>query len=274
MKISDILPGPDARISYDEFVAELFKLRSSLSSPVERRSASRYYVIGDIHGDLITFRRILERIGEIGDDEVLITLGDYGDRGPYQVETWIGISALKQVLRDRYVPLRGNHEPDAESVPYPHDITDKLRERFGSEKSEMAYAELFNTFQVLPLVFLGDDFIALHGGFPIHPFSLDNENEVRRSAHEILWNDPFEGLGFMPSPRGIGFLFGKDITVKWLTLNSKRFLIRGHEPAEGYKLNHDGLVITVFSRIGEPYFNRTAAMAVIEGGNVSFELFY
>ena len=256
MKISDLLPGPDARISYDEFVAELFKLRSSLSSTVERRSASRYYVIGDIHGDLITFRRILERIGEIGEDEVLITLGDYGDRGPYQIETWTGISALKQVLRERYVPLRGNHEPDAASVPYPHDITDKLREKFGDERGEMAYAELFNTFQALPLVFLGNDFIALHGGFPIHPFSLDNENEVRRSAHEILWNDPFE-----------------DITVKWLTLNSKRFLIRGHEPAEGYKLNHDGLVITVFSRIGAPYFNRTAGMAVIEGENISFELF-
>jgi protein phosphatase len=37
-------------------------------------------------------------------------------------------------------------------------------------------------------------------------------------------------------------------------------LIRGHEPAElGYKINHAGKVLTLFSRKGEPYFNSRGA---------------
>ncbi|MFX1301640.1 MAG: serine/threonine protein phosphatase, partial [Promethearchaeota archaeon] len=36
--------------------------------------------------------------------------------------------------------------------------------------------------------------------------------------------------------------------------------IRGHEPADvGYKINHDGRVLTLFSRKGEPYFNSQGA---------------
>jgi protein phosphatase len=37
-------------------------------------------------------------------------------------------------------------------------------------------------------------------------------------------------------------------------------LIRGHEPCEeGFKLNHDGKVLTLFSRKGSPYFNAYGA---------------
>lgn len=272
MKISDILPSPEINVDFNEFVTQIKRFRSSGFETVEKREFNRYYVIGDIHGDLVTFRKILDKIGDIGKDEAIISLGDYGDRGKYQVETWLGILRLKWVLGKNFIPLRGNHEPDLNSMPYPHDIIYKLKEAFGEERGEEAYKELFDTFQVLPLAYVGKDFIALHGGFPIHAFDIYNEEEVRRSMYEILWNDPFEGYGFVPSPRGLGFLFGKDITLKWLSINKKKFLIRGHEPADGYKLNHDGLVITVFSRLGEPYFNTKAAFAVIEGDKVDFEV--
>ncbi len=272
MKVSDVLPLPDKETKYEGFIMHIKRLRSSKFNIVERSKAKKYYLIGDIHGDIFTFQRILEKIGEIGKDEILITLGDYGDRGMYQVETWMGISFLKQILNSNYIPIRGNHEPDLNSVPYPHDIKDQLKIKFGDERGEIAYRELFDTFQVLPLVFEADEFIAMHGGFPINAFHLSNEKEVRKSMYEILWNDPFEGTGFKESPRGIGYLFGKDISMKWLSLNNKKLLIRSHEPAEGYKFNHDGLVITVFSRIGPPYFNSKAAFAVVESGNVSFEV--
>ena len=42
-------------------------------------------------------------------------------------------------------------------------------------------------------------------------------------------------------------------------LNAK-ILIRGHEPCEdGFKINHDGKVLTLFSRKGPPYFNAFGA---------------
>ncbi|RLI41233.1 hypothetical protein DRO69_11810, partial [Candidatus Bathyarchaeota archaeon] len=37
-------------------------------------------------------------------------------------------------------------------------------------------------------------------------------------------------------------------------------LIRGHEPSvEGFKINHDGKVLTLFSRKGSPYHNEYGA---------------
>jgi protein phosphatase len=42
-------------------------------------------------------------------------------------------------------------------------------------------------------------------------------------------------------------------------LNAK-ILIRGHEPCEeGFKINHGGKVLTLFSRKGAPYFNEHGA---------------
>jgi protein phosphatase len=49
----------------------------------------------------------------------------------------------------------------------------------------------------------------------------------------------------------------------------KRFdveiLIRGHEPCEeGFKINHKGRVLTLFSRKGPPYYNPYGAYLTLE----------
>jgi len=62
------------------------------------------------------------------------------------------------------------------------------------------------------------------------------------------------------SPRGAGKLFGKRVTEKVLRKLNAKILIRGHEPCqEGFKINHDGKVLTLFSRKGSPYFNEYGA---------------
>ena len=78
---------------------------------------------------------------------------------------------------------------------------------------------------------------------------------------ELLWNDPDEQAhGVFPSPRGAGNLFGKTVTQEVLAKLNVKILIRGHEPAgEGYKINHDGKILTLFSRKGPPYFNTYGA---------------
>ncbi|KAM7468328.1 hypothetical protein LguiB_015890 [Lonicera macranthoides] len=53
---------------------------------------------------------------------------------------------------------------------------------------------------------------------------------------ELLWSDPQSNFGRGPSKRGVGVSFGPDVT--------KRFL---HENNLGYKIEHDGKLITVFS---------------------------
>jgi len=55
-------------------------------------------------------------------------------------------------------------------------------------------------------------------------------------------------------------LFGEDVTRNFLEMLGVKVLIRGHEPApKGSKINHQGKVLTLFSRKGQPYFNSTAA---------------
>jgi len=121
-------------------------------------------------------------------------------------------------------------------------------------------------------VIIKDRCVMLHGGVPSKAKSLDDVANAHlkhpKESHleEILWSDPEEGInGTYPSPRGAGRLFGQDITIKFLKMLNVNILIRGHEPADqGYKINHSGRVLTLFSRKGEPYFNRQAAYLTMD----------
>ena len=83
---------------------------------------------------------------------------------------------------------------------------------------------------------------------------------------ELLWNDPrqLDSLeGWEDSPRGIGRHFGKEITASWLEISGTTCVIRGHEPCQGFKIDHDGKVLTLFSS-REPYPSFNAAYLSIE----------
>ena len=74
---------------------------------------------------------------------------------------------------------------------------------------------------------------------------------------DLLWSDPTEDNAEVEaSPRGAGKLFGRSVTTQVLTRLQAKILIRGHEASDsGYKINHNGKVLTLFSRKGSPYFN-------------------
>ena len=60
------------------------------------------------------------------------------------------------------------------------------------------------------------------------------------------------------SNRGVGVIFGEKVTKQVLTALDAKILIRGHQAyGEGFNLNHNGKVLTLFSRTGEPYFNKS-----------------
>jgi diadenosine tetraphosphatase ApaH/serine/threonine PP2A family protein phosphatase len=125
--------------------------------------------------------------------------------------------------------------------------------------------KLFN--QLYNAVLVENRFILIHGGFPTHARSIDdlahaNETYPKEAfLEEMLWNDPEENIiGAIASPRGAGKLFGDNITTTFLKMLKVNVLIRGHEPCrEGFKLNHDCRILTLFSRKGVPYFNEHGA---------------
>ena len=68
---------------------------------------TRHLVIGDIHGCYNALRTLFALVVP-GDDDVIITLGDYVNKGP---DTQAVIAELLRLDRMyRLIPLRGNHE--------------------------------------------------------------------------------------------------------------------------------------------------------------------
>lgn len=68
---------------------------------------SRYLAIGDIHGCFTSLKSLIEQVG-VRDTDVIITLGDYCNRGP---NTCAVLDFLIHAFsRGNLRPLRGNHD--------------------------------------------------------------------------------------------------------------------------------------------------------------------
>ncbi|MFC5604499.1 metallophosphoesterase family protein [Sporosarcina koreensis] len=67
----------------------------------------RTLVISDIHGELALFEELLQHIGYHPDQDQLILLGDYIDRGPHSKEV---LDKVMKLSDEGAVVLKGNHE--------------------------------------------------------------------------------------------------------------------------------------------------------------------
>jgi len=223
-------------------------------------SSGQLVVIGDIHGDYDAIGSILAGPAPAALERgALVFLGDYVDRGPDQVEALAVVLSLKLEYPQSVVVLRGNHEPPPWLMPVPHDYPDVLASRFG-DRSAALHGLSMDLFQRLPHAAVsGNGVFMVHGGPPSEPRRLDEiERPGREDLEDMLWGDPTPLPGSAPSPRGAGHLYGPDVTARFLSENGLSAIVRSHEPCDGYRIDHGGRVITVFSRRGPPYLNRAA----------------
>ncbi len=229
-------------------------------------------VIGDIHGDLDSLIHILKESRFLdkarkGENAFAFFLGDYGDRGIYSPEVYYIVLWLKEQFPENVVLMRGNHEGPDDLLAYPHDLPSHLGRKFGENGSEV-YRKIRKLFSYLyNVVVVEGKLVILHGGAPSQAFTIEDlayaHTKHPRETHleEILWSDPIEGVrGTYPSPRGAGKLFGENITDNLLKMLNAKVLIRGHEPSKkGFKINHNGKILTLFSKKGPPYHNNYGA---------------
>jgi protein phosphatase len=229
-------------------------------------------VIGDIHGDLDSLIHILKESRFLdktqkGENVFAVFLGDYGDRGIYSPEVYYTVLWLKEQFPENVVLMRGNHEGPDDLLAYPHDLPTHLGRKFG-EKGPKVYRKIRELFNYLyNVVLVEGKLVILHGGAPSQALTIEDlafahkKHPQETHLEEILWSDPIEGVrGIYPSPRGVGKLFGEDITDNLLKILNVKVLIRGHEPSkEGVKTNHHGKILTLFSRKGPPYHNNYGA---------------
>ena len=79
---------------------------------------------------------------------------------------------------------------------------------------------------------------------------IDRKQEVPHegSMCDLLWSDPDDIDGWGLSPRGAGFLFGRDIVKRFNHINDLSLIARAHQLVmEGYKEMFDSMIVTVWS---------------------------
>lgn len=227
-------------------------------------------IVGDLHGDLETFKKILKLTNFYNkvkqqEDLILICLGDYIDRGPNQVELMQLLLSLLICYPNNIILLRGNHEGPRDIGVIPHDFPDELKHKIGDnwEKVYCSFLVLFNELYTACLI--EEKALLVHGGIPVDVTSLDeiafahDTHPQESTLREILWNDPSRNSGSQPSFRGMGKLFGEDIANEFLKNIGVSMLIRGHKNFNNGYYFHGKIILTVFSCILPIYKNKNAA---------------
>lgn len=71
---------------------------------------ARTFAIGDIHGDLVALQTLMGRLPNLCEDDTIVFLGDYVDRGPWSAQVIAYIREMQDKASYDVVCLRGNHE--------------------------------------------------------------------------------------------------------------------------------------------------------------------
>jgi len=244
---------------------------------VKLKPSGEALIVGDLHGDLESLIDILkgsEFLQKMSQNStaVLIFLGDYGDRGAHSTEVYCTVLKLKLLFPEQVILMRGNHEGPEDLLASPHDLPMEFQMKFGEKWTE-AYAKIRELFAHLyNAVLVEERYLMIHGGLPPQAETIEDlayahiKHPKQRLLEDMLWSDPDEMIkGVCASPRGAGKLFGENVTNEALRRFNAKILIRGHEPCEeGYKIDHNGKVLTLFSRKGPPYFNSYGAYLDVE----------
>jgi diadenosine tetraphosphatase ApaH/serine/threonine PP2A family protein phosphatase len=233
---------------------------------IELQIPENLVIIGDIHGDLKSFIQIMYDIDFeeflANPNNKVIFLGDYVDRGSSSIEVLYSICYLKRKFPNSIILMRGNHEAPVEFPFSPHDLPDKIIGRYGLDWGKLIYVKkILRFFRLLTLATLiQNQLFIVHGGLPTEDIrsiidfrmSIANAQENHSSdriLEELLWNDPLRNSSDRQnySKRGFGRLFGINISRKWLDMSETKVIIRGHEPCQGFKIDHECMVLTLFS---------------------------
>lgn len=211
-----------------------------------------FTVCGDVHGQFYDLLNIFELNGFPSEDNPYLFNGDFVDRGSFSVEVILTLFAFKCMCPTAMYLARGNHESKSMNKIYGFEgeVRSKLSEIF---------VELFaEVFCCLPLAHvINNKIFVVHGGlFSVDGVKVSEISAIDRFREppeeglmcELLWSDPQPQLGRGPSKRGVGLSFGADVTKKFLKENNLDLVVRSHEVKdEGYEIEHDGKLITVFS---------------------------
>lgn len=201
-------------------------------------------IVGDIHGQFEDLLNIFERM-TYPPYTTYLFLGDVVDRGDRSLDCILYLFVLKILYPEKVFMIRGNHETRDTSGIY--GFQDEMVRKYGDTN---LYKNFHRVFDFLPAAAVVDGrFFCVHGGLSAKCLTLAQINSKSSDiVSDFVWSDPC-GNGFGRSTRGLGMLFGEDVTSIFLRVNNLKAVIRAHQLVnEGFKYDFaDRMVVTVWS---------------------------
>jgi len=237
-----------------EMLIRVKEVLSSLRSLVyiDIPQEEEFTVCGDVHGQFYDLLNIFELNGVPSPSNPFLFNGDFVDRGSFSVEVMLTLFAWKLCYPEHFHLLRGNHETKNMNKVY--GFEGEVHHKYDTNTMEL-FSEIFC---YLPLAaVLNSKVMVTHGGLfsqdGVKLSDIENLDRVKEPPDsgimcELLWSDPIKSNGRHPSKRGVGLSFGPDVAHRFLDENNLELLVRSHEvKEEGYEVEADGRVITIFS---------------------------
>lgn len=229
-------------------------------------------ICGDSHGQLYDVQHLFDITGGIEKNSYLF-LGDYVDRGDYSVELLSLLLCLKLKDPKRMYLLRGNHE--TRDVNRDYGFYADLKSRYEASADEL-WEKCNRLFDFMPLAAIVDGrLFCVHGGLSPLLKSIDDIRKCERReepalsgmvAH-LLWSDPGCVDTWRRSPRRTGYFFGENLITEFLEREGLQMIVRAHEQVDGYKLQFNRKIVTVWAAPNYVYscMNKAGYMQVVPG---------
>lgn len=250
-------------------------------------------IIGDIHGNIDAVEYCYNTFFEsLSKGYSILFLGDYVDRGFYNIKSIAFILKLKSLFPEKVFLLRGNHEFIDVNGQLGNTLYQECMSTYGGEVGRKLFFEFNKTFNYLSLAAVIDNKIfCVHGGIgpgatlgeisllpkPTHLIS-STENKL---IEGLVWNDPNQDIeDFEPNIKrgGSSQYFGTHALSRFFKISNISTMIRGHQFLQyGFSLSFEFSLITLFSSPNyQGTFRNLGAIAdyskdgVIEIKNFSF----
>lgn len=233
-------------------------------------------IIGDLHGSLLDFLRIITYF-EFNSSNCFLFLGDFVDRGQFSLEILTILYSLKILYPKRFYLIRGNHE--FENICSTYGFKEEIRMKtfdnlFNknsnssntqdsnlSEPNDSVFSSFLSSFSWLPLAAVIDDEIfCVHGGISPYLTSLGKLSKIERPItnyttlpliEDMMWADVSKNNkhdSYIANTRGTGTVFSETQLDHFFKITGISSVVRGHQFIDcGVEYLFNSKLVTVFS---------------------------